>query len=258
MEWRSRIVVVFFLRRWREKNPNRWNFSQRREARRMWIWKCRKQQVQRALMQIFHLSKIPRPDDAADAITIAYAGHFAEENPLMEFFDACLSVVFSLQSLEFFSFSCYGTNSCARKTRCPSTWFGGNIVNRFERKGLKLIGMKMLALGDDVLEEHYAHVADKPFFRHAKIMKSTPIIAMCWEGKEELKWFVCFADQPMLEKQTWELFGRSLYEYSVQYCPRIRFSRSSTRRTESIFKAEELFSYQKMSIFISIQKTKRV
>ena len=39
-----------------------------------------------------------------------------------------------------------------------------NIVNRFERKGLKLIGMKMLALGDDVLEEHYAHVADKPFF----------------------------------------------------------------------------------------------
>jgi nucleoside-diphosphate kinase len=59
----------------------------------------------------------------------------------------------------------------------------GNIVGRFERKGLKLIGMKMLALGDEVLEEHYAHIADKPFFAGMRnFMKSTPIIAMCWEG----------------------------------------------------------------------------
>lgn len=41
-----------------------------------------KQQVQRALMQIFHLSKIPRPDDAADAIAIAYAGHFLRKKIL--------------------------------------------------------------------------------------------------------------------------------------------------------------------------------
>lgn len=41
-----------------------------------------KQQVQRALMQIFHFSNIPRPDDAADAIAIAYAGHFLRKKIL--------------------------------------------------------------------------------------------------------------------------------------------------------------------------------
>lgn len=60
----------------------------------------------------------------------------------------------------------------------------GDIISRFERKGLKLCGMKMIALGDEILKEHYSHIADKPFFGGMKnFMKSTPIIAMCWEGK---------------------------------------------------------------------------
>lgn len=61
----------------------------------------------------------------------------------------------------------------------------GEIVGRFERKGLKLVGIKMLNLDDDVLKEHYAHLADKPFFSSLKnFMKSSPVIAMCWEGLE--------------------------------------------------------------------------
>lgn len=59
----------------------------------------------------------------------------------------------------------------------------GEIVTRFERKGLKLVGMKMMALNEAVLREHYAHIADKPFFPGvAKFMQSTPVVAMCWEG----------------------------------------------------------------------------
>lgn len=59
----------------------------------------------------------------------------------------------------------------------------GEIVTRFERKGLKLVGMKMMALSEAVLREHYAHIADKPFFPGvAKFMQSTPVVAMCWEG----------------------------------------------------------------------------
>ena len=61
----------------------------------------------------------------------------------------------------------------------------GNIVSRFETKGLKLIAMKMIALGDKILEEHYAHIADKPFFPPMKtFMTSSPILAMVWEGFE--------------------------------------------------------------------------
>lgn len=40
----------------------------------------------------------------------------------------------------------------------------GEITNRFERKGLRLAGMKMVQLTDEVLSEHYAHLSAKPFF----------------------------------------------------------------------------------------------
>lgn len=59
----------------------------------------------------------------------------------------------------------------------------GQIVSRFEVKGLKLVAMKMMALDEAVLREHYAHIADKPFFPGvSKFMQSTPVVAMCWEG----------------------------------------------------------------------------
>ncbi len=61
----------------------------------------------------------------------------------------------------------------------------GKIVSRFEVKGLKLVGMKMMTLNDAVLKDHYAHLVDKPFFGGlAKFMQSTPVIAICWEGLE--------------------------------------------------------------------------
>ena len=61
----------------------------------------------------------------------------------------------------------------------------GEIISRFERKGLKLIGLKMMNVTDSTLETHYSHLADKPFFGEIKdFMKSSPIIAMAWEGGE--------------------------------------------------------------------------
>ena len=61
----------------------------------------------------------------------------------------------------------------------------GEIVGRFEKKGLKMVGIKMMALDDAVLKEHYSHLADKPFFAGlSNFMKSSPVIAMCWEGLE--------------------------------------------------------------------------
>ncbi len=61
----------------------------------------------------------------------------------------------------------------------------GEIVHRFERKGLKIIGMKMIQLGDALLDVHYAHIADKPFFPGLKdFMMSAPVIAMVLEGVE--------------------------------------------------------------------------
>lgn len=61
----------------------------------------------------------------------------------------------------------------------------GEITQRFEKKGLKLVGMKMMRLDDALLREHYSHIADKPFFPGiSKFMQSSPVIALCWEGLE--------------------------------------------------------------------------
>ena len=61
----------------------------------------------------------------------------------------------------------------------------GEITQRFERKGLKIVGMKMMSLSEAHLQEHYSHIADKPFFPGIqKFMMSSPVIAMCIEGLE--------------------------------------------------------------------------
>lgn len=61
----------------------------------------------------------------------------------------------------------------------------GEIIRRFEQKGLKIAGCKMLVLTDDILDQWYSHHADKPFFPSLKsYMKSYPVVAMIWEGKD--------------------------------------------------------------------------
>ena len=59
----------------------------------------------------------------------------------------------------------------------------GEIIARFEQKGLKLSSIKMISLTDAILDEWYAHHKDKPFFPGLKsYMKSYPVVAMLWEG----------------------------------------------------------------------------
>ena len=59
----------------------------------------------------------------------------------------------------------------------------GEIIHRFERKGLKLVALKMMAVSDAILEEHYAHHKDKPFFDGLKkFMASAPVVCILVEG----------------------------------------------------------------------------
>ncbi len=59
----------------------------------------------------------------------------------------------------------------------------GEIISRIERKGLKIIGLKMVSIDDALLDEHYSHIKDKPFFPGIRdFMKSCPVIVMAIEG----------------------------------------------------------------------------
>lgn len=61
----------------------------------------------------------------------------------------------------------------------------GRIISRFEDKGLKLVAAKLVIIADAMLNEHYAHHKDKPFFAELKkFMTSAPVLAMIWEGVE--------------------------------------------------------------------------
>lgn len=60
----------------------------------------------------------------------------------------------------------------------------GQIVDRFERAGLQLVGLKMLRLTEEILTVWYAHHADKPFFPQLVAdMMATPIVALVLEGE---------------------------------------------------------------------------
>ncbi len=61
----------------------------------------------------------------------------------------------------------------------------GEIIKRFEQKGLKIVALKLMTLGDAVLDEHYSHHKEKPFFPKLKsFMMQAPIVAMVLEGIE--------------------------------------------------------------------------
>lgn len=59
----------------------------------------------------------------------------------------------------------------------------GNIIQRFENKGYKLAGMKMMQVSKDLAETHYGEHKGKPFFDGlVGFITSAPIVAMVWEG----------------------------------------------------------------------------
>jgi len=64
----------------------------------------------------------------------------------------------------------------------------GEIIHRFERKGLKILAMKMMQLDDGLLEQHYAHHKDKPFFPTLRDnMKHSPVVVMILEGERAVE-----------------------------------------------------------------------
>jgi nucleoside-diphosphate kinase len=59
----------------------------------------------------------------------------------------------------------------------------GEIIRRFEMKGLKIVGLKFIRLTDELLDEHYAHLMSKAFFASLKqFMMQTPVVGMVLEG----------------------------------------------------------------------------
>ncbi|MCA9789289.1 MAG: nucleoside-diphosphate kinase [Cyanobacteria bacterium HKST-UBA06] len=60
----------------------------------------------------------------------------------------------------------------------------GTIISRFEQKGFKLVGLKLMQIPASLAEQHYGEHADKPFFKGlVDFITSGPVVAMVWEGQ---------------------------------------------------------------------------
>ncbi|MEI3541273.1 MAG: nucleoside-diphosphate kinase [Acutalibacteraceae bacterium] len=74
------------------------------------------------------------------------------------------------------------------KPDCIKRGLMGEVISRIEKKGYRITDAKMLNLDEKILREHYAHIADKPFFQEiVSYMTSGPVLAMIVEGENAVK-----------------------------------------------------------------------
>lgn len=124
----------------------------------------------------------------------------------------------------------------------------GEIISRIERKGLKIIGIKMMSISDALLEEHYAHIKDKPFFPGIRdFMKSCPVIVMAIEGINTV-----FALRLLVgPTKAWEANAGTIRgDYSLSTQSNIVHASDTVENgdieVDRFFDSSELFTYKKI------------
>jgi nucleoside-diphosphate kinase len=126
----------------------------------------------------------------------------------------------------------------------------GEIIQRFERKGLRLAGMKMMQLTDELLSEHYSHLSAKPFFQRVKnSMMKAPVIVCCFEGVDAIQTVRLLAG-PTNGRQAAP--GTIRGDYSVSAQENIVHASDSPETAKAelnrFFKPEELFDYKQAAL----------
>ena len=70
------------------------------------------------------------------------------------------------------------------KPDCLNGGHAGEVIGRFEKAGFEIRAARLIALSDELLREHYTHIADRPFFPEiVEFMSSRPVLALVLEGE---------------------------------------------------------------------------
>ncbi len=121
----------------------------------------------------------------------------------------------------------------------------GEIIARFERKGLKLVGLKMVRMTEEMLDQWYMEHRDKGFFKNLKsFMSSMPIVAMVWEGIDAV---------PVVRKLVGTTLGREAEGGSIRgdfgMSQQMNLIHASSNNVDAereigiVFNADEIFAY---------------
>lgn len=134
------------------------------------------------------------------------------------------------------------------KPDCVQRNLMGEVIGRFENKGLTILGMKMLQLDDALINEHYGFLADKPFFPSiVTYMKSSPIVAMAIRGSNAVKTIrtMSGATNPVEA-----LPGTIRGDFALSIDGNIMHASDSVETAEEelarFFKSEEIFNYERL------------
>ncbi len=125
----------------------------------------------------------------------------------------------------------------------------GEIIGRFERKGLKIIALKFIPFTDEIVDEHYAHHKEKPFFAALKkFMMQTPNVAMVLEGIDavaEVRKIVGATNPRDADAGTIRAdLSMNVPSNLVHASDGVKAAEDEIKR---FFDESELFSYEKMS-----------
>lgn len=135
----------------------------------------------------------------------------------------------------------------------------GEITSRFERKGLKLVGMKMMKLQEAILREHYAHIADKPFYKGVEnFMMSSPVIVTCWEGLEVVNAVrIITGITKAREAEAGSIRGDFAMSVACNVIHASDTVENAQKEVSRFFNQEELYSYNKsdfMHVYVSDER----
>jgi nucleoside-diphosphate kinase len=121
----------------------------------------------------------------------------------------------------------------------------GQVLARFEGAGLKIRGIKMLRFQEDLLREHYAHIADKPFFPEVeRFMQQAPVIALALEGADAVdavRDLLGPTDSRKAPKGS--IRGDFGLDMMVNVCHASDSPETAAAELKRFFRPEELFNY---------------
>jgi len=121
------------------------------------------------------------------------------------------------------------------------------IISRFEKRGFKLVGLKLMQISRELAEKHYGEHQGKPFFEGlVNFITSGPVVAMVWEGKD----VISTAREMMgttnpLKAQPGTIRGTYGIDVGRNVIHGSDSSESAQREILLFFKEEELLSYEK-------------
>jgi nucleoside-diphosphate kinase len=131
------------------------------------------------------------------------------------------------------------TPDCVTKSHC------GEVIDRFEKAGFRIRGTKMIRLSDELLAEHYSHVASKPFFPSiVAFMQSAPVIALVLEGDDVIaKVRAMLGPTNSKEAEPGTIRGDFGEDMMINICHASDSPENGEIEVKRFFKLDEIFAY---------------